>query len=165
MPWKETTNMSQRTEFIAQAKGEGVNFSALCRLYGISRKTGYKWLASGRGCNLRCLCTAHIIDANMETARTALAVRIAVRGERRVIWKCKYWKCARNIRLGADGRFAEFFKIRGKHRYPLRAPSRQSCTGMSRLIWLKPKSTSRWCGLCVSIRTSYGRWISRVIFP
>lgn len=48
MPWKETTNMSQRTEFIAQAKGEGVNFSALCRLYGISRKTGYKWVKRER---------------------------------------------------------------------------------------------------------------------
>jgi transposase InsO family protein len=44
MPWKETTNMSQRTEFLVQAKGDGVNFSALCRLFGISRKTGYKWL-------------------------------------------------------------------------------------------------------------------------
>jgi transposase InsO family protein len=44
MPWKETTNMSQRTEFIERAKGEVVNFSALCRMYGISRKTGYKWL-------------------------------------------------------------------------------------------------------------------------
>ena len=44
MPWKETTNMSQRKEFIAQANVEGVNFSALCRLFGISRKTGYKWL-------------------------------------------------------------------------------------------------------------------------
>ena len=48
MPWKETTNMSQRTEFIAQAKGEGVNFSALCRLFGISRKTGYKWVKRER---------------------------------------------------------------------------------------------------------------------
>lgn len=44
MPWKETTNMSQKTEFLTQAKGDGVNFSALCRLFGISRKTGYKWL-------------------------------------------------------------------------------------------------------------------------
>ena len=49
MPWKETTNMSQRTEFITQAKGEGVNFSALCRLFGISRKTGYKWLKREAG--------------------------------------------------------------------------------------------------------------------
>lgn len=37
--------MSLRKEFIIQARQEGVNFSALCRRYGISRKTGYKWLA------------------------------------------------------------------------------------------------------------------------
>lgn len=49
MPWKETTNMSQRTEFIERAKADGVNFSALCRIFGISRKTGYKWLKREAG--------------------------------------------------------------------------------------------------------------------
>lgn len=44
MPWKEETLMSQRTAFVKQAKREDLNFSALCREYGISRKTGYKWL-------------------------------------------------------------------------------------------------------------------------
>jgi transposase InsO family protein len=52
MPWKETTTMSERSEFIEQAKAEGANVSALCREYGISRKTGYKWLSRERagGC-------------------------------------------------------------------------------------------------------------------
>ena len=44
MPWKETTTMSNRAGFIEQAKVEGANISALCQAYGISRKTGYKWL-------------------------------------------------------------------------------------------------------------------------
>ena len=48
MPWKEATAMSQRTEFIKGAKGEGINFSTLCRLFEISRKTGYKWLKRDR---------------------------------------------------------------------------------------------------------------------
>ncbi len=43
MPWKETTTMSLRTEFIQLAKIEGANISRLCRRFGISRKTGYKW--------------------------------------------------------------------------------------------------------------------------
>ena len=43
MPWKEKTVMEQRKEFIEQA-AECSNFSELCREYGISRKTGYKWL-------------------------------------------------------------------------------------------------------------------------
>ena len=45
MPWRESTCMSQRLEFIAEAGYKRLSFSALCRLYGISRKTGYKYLA------------------------------------------------------------------------------------------------------------------------
>jgi transposase InsO family protein len=45
MPWKESTLMSERQAFIAQALQPGANVSQLCRVYGISRKTGYKWLA------------------------------------------------------------------------------------------------------------------------
>lgn len=48
MPWKETTPMSQRAAFIEQAKAKGANISALCRAYGISRKTAYKWLKRER---------------------------------------------------------------------------------------------------------------------
>lgn len=48
MPWKETTTMSNRASFIKQAKAEGANISALCRTYGISRKTAYKWLQRER---------------------------------------------------------------------------------------------------------------------
>lgn len=44
MPWKETSVMSERKEFIKNALQQKVNFSQLCRVYGISRKTGYKWL-------------------------------------------------------------------------------------------------------------------------
>jgi len=44
MPWKETHKMELRTEFAVRAL-QGTNFSELCREYGISRKTGYKWRA------------------------------------------------------------------------------------------------------------------------
>jgi transposase InsO family protein len=44
MPWKETTTMSLRTEFIHMAELENTNLSELCRQFGISCKTGYKWL-------------------------------------------------------------------------------------------------------------------------
>jgi transposase InsO family protein len=44
MPWKEATTMSERKAFIAKALEEGANFSAVCQEFGISRKTGYKWL-------------------------------------------------------------------------------------------------------------------------
>jgi len=44
MPRKEQTPMSQRQDFVKQVSEEGSNLSQLCREYGISRKTGYKWL-------------------------------------------------------------------------------------------------------------------------
>ena len=44
MPWKECDRMSLRAELLALATQEGANFSVLCRRFGISRKTGYKWL-------------------------------------------------------------------------------------------------------------------------
>ena len=46
MPWKEVKLMDQRVCFIADyLRGGSADMSALCRRYGISRKTGYKWRA------------------------------------------------------------------------------------------------------------------------
>jgi putative transposase len=42
MPWKETRKMDQRTEFALRSM-KTTNFRELCREYGISTKTGYKW--------------------------------------------------------------------------------------------------------------------------
>jgi transposase InsO family protein len=42
MPWKETQKMDQRKEFVLRAVN-CPNFRELCREYGISAKTGYKW--------------------------------------------------------------------------------------------------------------------------
>jgi transposase InsO family protein len=44
MSWQPTDTMSLKTEFIHFAQQSGANISALCAGYGISRKTGYKWL-------------------------------------------------------------------------------------------------------------------------
>jgi transposase InsO family protein len=44
MPWQEQTRMELRQEFVALARREGTNIRELCRRYGISAKTGYKWL-------------------------------------------------------------------------------------------------------------------------
>src|SRR5688500_10582470 len=48
MPWQEVTTMAARREFCELADREEANVSALCRRFGISRKTGYKWLARWR---------------------------------------------------------------------------------------------------------------------
>jgi transposase InsO family protein len=44
MPWKAVEIMSLRQAFVQAAQAEGVNLSALCREYNISRETGYKWM-------------------------------------------------------------------------------------------------------------------------
>lgn len=53
MPWKETGVVNLRSEFVLESLGGKTPFEELCRKYGISRKTGYKWkerfLADGLG--------------------------------------------------------------------------------------------------------------------
>jgi len=44
MPWKETDVMSERIRFVVEAVSGTQTVRGLCRQYGISRKTGYKWL-------------------------------------------------------------------------------------------------------------------------
>lgn len=44
MSWQEVLTLAHRLEFVMLAQQEGCNFSRLCSYFGISRKTGYKWL-------------------------------------------------------------------------------------------------------------------------
>ncbi|WP_415829579.1 helix-turn-helix domain-containing protein, partial [Delftia tsuruhatensis] len=44
MPWKECAPMDEKLLFIADHLRSGVPLSELCRRYGISRKTAYKWV-------------------------------------------------------------------------------------------------------------------------
>src|SRR3974390_1857556 len=44
MPWREVDTMALRREFVLLAQREDGNISQLCKFFGISRKTAYKWL-------------------------------------------------------------------------------------------------------------------------
>ena len=48
MPWLETDVRDQRIQFVLAARRPSANLSGLCRAFGISRKTGYKWLRRER---------------------------------------------------------------------------------------------------------------------
>jgi len=48
MPWGVVSIMDQRREFVRLALGEDVNIRALCRRFGVSPQTGYKWLGRWR---------------------------------------------------------------------------------------------------------------------
>src|SRR5690606_22528417 len=45
MPWGETNRMEQRARFVLDALERRFSMTELCYRYGISRKTGYKWVA------------------------------------------------------------------------------------------------------------------------
>ena len=87
MPWKEATHMSEREEFLFQAKLEGANLSALCLEFGISRKTGYKWLKRERESG-----PAGLIDqsrrphCNPKQTAVAMEVKVLVVRERHPAW-------------------------------------------------------------------------------
>jgi transposase InsO family protein len=44
MPWKETSAMEERMRFVSLAESGRFEIVKLCRDFGISRKSGYKWI-------------------------------------------------------------------------------------------------------------------------
>lgn len=44
MGWKETCVVDERMRFVIAAEQREESFAALCRRFGVSRKTGYEWL-------------------------------------------------------------------------------------------------------------------------
>ena len=88
MPWRELSIMEQREEFVRLALIKGANLSELCRRFGISRETGYKWLAryrADRGAGLG----DQSRRPHASPKRTAQAVEaevLRVRGESNDAW-------------------------------------------------------------------------------
>ncbi|TIU56357.1 MAG: helix-turn-helix domain-containing protein, partial [Mesorhizobium sp.] len=48
MVWRETGIMDERLRFVVDCLADEETMSELCAAYGISRKTGYKWLGRYR---------------------------------------------------------------------------------------------------------------------
>ena len=42
MPWRETSPMDERVQFVADVRRAHESMTALCERHGISRKTGYQ---------------------------------------------------------------------------------------------------------------------------
>lgn len=55
MPWKETHLLEARAQFVWAVKAAHESFACLCRQFGISRKTGYKWWQRYRVTGLKAL--------------------------------------------------------------------------------------------------------------
>jgi len=79
MPWRERSRMSERSEFVQFARGEGQSISELCRRFGISRKTGYKWLRrAGEGLEDRSRRPRHSPDRTLPALEAQVC---ALRGQ------------------------------------------------------------------------------------
>src|SRR5438093_1520941 len=44
MPWKESRVVDERVRFIAACGESDDTFAEICRRFGVSRQTGYKWV-------------------------------------------------------------------------------------------------------------------------
>jgi putative transposase len=44
MPWKESSPMEERAKFVLEHQRQEWSMAELCRRFGVSRQTGYKWL-------------------------------------------------------------------------------------------------------------------------
>ena len=106
MPWKEETTMSQRSTFLEKGKGERVNFSALCREFGISRKTGYKWLKREKESGARGLAdqSRRPRCSPMQTAETIEAKVLEVRMQHKAWGGRKIRKVLHGYRGGVRGK-------------------------------------------------------------
>lgn len=90
MVWSEKSRMDCRRDFVELALAAGSNVSELCRRFGISRKTGYKWLgrqASGEGVSDRSrrpLASPRRTEPESERAVLALRARHPTWGGRKL---------------------------------------------------------------------------------
>ena len=48
MGWMETCAVDERMRFVMVVERQEEAFAAVCRRFGVSRKTGYKWLTAIR---------------------------------------------------------------------------------------------------------------------
>ncbi|WFU80060.1 IS481 family transposase [Bradyrhizobium sp. CIAT3101] len=77
MPFHEVSRMDARSEFVVLASDEGANVRQLCRRFGISPTTGYKWLERWRAAGMSGL-QEQSRRPQTSPARSAAAIEEAV---------------------------------------------------------------------------------------
>ena len=94
MPWKETCRMDEKLVFVADCLRGELPMAALCGDYGISRKTGYKWLGRYR-------------EQGPEGWWSALVRRTVTVGRWRRSWPRRLSLCAGSVPIGVRASCAQ----------------------------------------------------------
>ena len=145
MPWNEVSIMDQRREFVRLAMKEGSNRQELCRRFGISRQTGYKWLERWQ---------AGERSSADRSRRPHSSPHVASRRSRE---RCL--RFATRIRRGARARSSMSCARRSRDAFAL--------DGACNPAPARPDRSAPWCELQPASgsrrkrRTSSGRWTSR----
>lgn len=80
MPWKETGPMDERERLVEMALRSTMPMTAVCEVFGVSRKTGYKWLERyrdlGRGGLVDQSRAPHVSPQAMKASMARVLVRV-----------------------------------------------------------------------------------------
>ena len=104
MPFREVSVMDQKREFVVFAAADGANVRELCRRFGISPTTGYKWLERYRGQGVAGLAerSRRPKSSRLRTPAAIEANVIAVRDRSNNVWGGRKIKRALEDRGEAD---------------------------------------------------------------
>lgn len=98
MPWRETSRMDERLRFVEDVHRPGWSIAELCRRYGVSRKTGYKWLEVYERAGAEGLADGSHRPRSCPHATPRAVVDLILRLQRRYTWG------ARKVRRLLQGR-------------------------------------------------------------
>jgi putative transposase len=95
MSWRATSPMSERVKFIGMCLGGGRTMTGLCSEFGISRKTGYKWLNRYKDGNLDGLkeqsraprSHPNVTDPRVEAKLLAARKKHPTWGPKKLLWR------------------------------------------------------------------------------
>lgn len=102
MPWRERTVIEERLRFVEDVNRPGWSIAELCRRYGVSRKTGYKWLAAYRSGGPSALADGSRRPRRCPHETPPEVVRLILQLQQRYTWGARKVRRLLQDRVAAD---------------------------------------------------------------
>ena len=102
MPWRETSAMDERLQFVQDVHRPGWSIAELCRRYAVSRKTGYKWLRAYERAGSAGLMDGSHRPHTCPQATPPTVVRLILDLQRRYTWGARKVRRLLQARVPAD---------------------------------------------------------------